>query len=192
MEVHMIITIAITAGILVAALLAAAAAKPGTFRIQRTKTIQASPERVFVLIDNFRQWDSWSPWEKLDPAMKRTFSGAERGQGAVYEWCSKGKAGQGRMEIMDTVAPSRVAIKLDFLKPFEGHNMAEFRLDRDGDSTHVTWTMYGPHRYMCKLMSMFFNMDKIIGREFETGLANIKSIAEERSQYVDRRSVLCS
>jgi uncharacterized protein YndB with AHSA1/START domain len=171
-------TIAIGAGILIAALLGFAATKPGSFRIQRTRSIQAPPDRIFALIDDFRKWASWSPYEKLDPTMKKTYGGAANGMGAVYEWAGNGKAGQGRMEIVDTNPPCKVTIKLDFLKPFEGHNTAEFTLEPDGGATNVTWAMHGPQPYFFKVMSIFVSMDNMLGKEFEAGLANMKSIAE--------------
>jgi hypothetical protein len=110
--------------------------------------------------------------------MKRIFSGAASGKGAVYEWDSDGKAGKGRMEITDAPAPSKVTIKLDFFKPFEAHNIAEFTLEPRGDTTDLTWGMYGPSLYVAKVMGVFFNMDRMIGTDFETGLANLKARAE--------------
>jgi len=172
---------AIGAGILLAALLGFAATRPDTFRVQRTKTVQAPPERVFALIDDFRKWGSWSPYEKLDPTMKRTYSGAAKGKGAVYEWAGKGKAGEGRMEITDTSAPSKVTIQLDFSKPFEGHNIAEFTLEANGGSTSVTWAVGGPQSYVAKVMTIFFSMDRLLGHEFEAGLASLKAIAEKQT-----------
>ncbi len=174
--------IAIGAGILIAALLGLAATKPDTFRVQRTKSIQAPPEKLFALVNDFRRWGSWSPYEKLDPAMKRTHSGAANGKGAVYEWAGNGKAGQGRMEIVDTSPPSKVTIKLDFFKPFEGHNIAEFTLEAKGGSTNVTWAVHGPQPYFAKVMTIFVRMDSLLGKEFEDGLANMKSIAEEQTE----------
>jgi uncharacterized protein YndB with AHSA1/START domain len=178
----MVKTIAIVIVVLVvvplAAILIFAATKPDTFRVQRATSIKAPPERIFPLIADFHGWGAWSPYEKLDPAMKRTFSGAANGKGAVYEWDSDGKAGEGRMEITDAPAPSKVAIKLDFFKPFEAHNIAEFTLEPRGDSTDITWAMYGPNLYIAKVMSIFFNMDRMIGKDFETGLANLKARAE--------------
>jgi len=171
---------AIGAGILLAALLGFAATRPDSFRVQRTKTVQAPPERVFALIDDFRKWGSWSPYEKLDPTMKRTYSGAAKGKGAVYEWAGKGKAGEGRMEITDTSAPSKVTIQLDFSKPFEGHNIAEFTLEANGGSTSVTWAVGGPQSYVAKVMTIFFSMDRLLGNEFEAGLASLKAIAEKQ------------
>jgi hypothetical protein len=156
-----------------AGILVFAAFKPDTFRVQRATSVKASPDKIFPLIADFHRWGAWSPYEKLDPAMKRTFSGAANGKGAVYEWDSDGKAGRGRLEITDAPAPSSVAIKLDFFKPFEAHNIAEFTLEPRGETTDVTWAMYGPHLYVAKIMSVFFNMDSMIGKDFETGLANL-------------------
>jgi hypothetical protein len=163
---------------LVAALLAYAATKPDTFHIQRSANIKAPPEKIFALIEDFHSWSAWSSWEKMDPAMKRTYSGSANGTGAVYAWKGNNKVGEGRMEITDTSPPSKVTIKLDFIKPFEGHNIAEFTLDPKGDSTNVTWAMHGPTPYMAKVMHIFFNMDKMIGKEFEAGLGNLKTIVE--------------
>jgi hypothetical protein len=172
-------TIAIGAGIPIAALLAFAATKPDTFRVQRANSIQAAPEKIFALIHDFRRWGSWSPYEKLDPAMKKTHTGAASGKGAVYEWAGNRKAGEGRMEITDTCPPSKVTIKLDFLKPFEGHNIAEFTLEAKGGSTNVTWAVFGPQPYFAKVMTIFFSMDKLLGKDFEAGLASLKVIAEQ-------------
>lgn len=154
---------------------------PGTFRVQRTKRIQASPEKVFEYINDFRKWGAWSPYEKLDPAMKKTYSGAAAGVGAVYEWAGNRKAGMGRMEIMDVLAHSKIIIKLDFLKPFEGHNTAEFTLESKGESTDVTWAVYGPQSYLAKVMTIFVSMDSLLGKEFEEGLSNLKTIAERQN-----------
>ena len=175
----MLITIAITAVILIAALLGYAATRPDTFRVQRSKSIHAQPEEFFALINDFHRWSSWSPYEKRDPAMKRTYSGAEQGKGAIYEWEGNSEVGQGRMEITDTSDPSRVTIKLDFIKPFEGHNVAEFALAPQGGTTNVTWSMDGPTPYLGKLIGVFMNMDTMIGKDFETGLANLKTATEK-------------
>jgi uncharacterized protein YndB with AHSA1/START domain len=165
--------------VLIAAVLVIAAFKPDSFRIERTANINAPAEKVFEYLDDLHQWTAWSPWERLDPALQRTYSGAARGPGAVYEWEGNKQVGQGRMEIMQTSPPTKISIKLDFLKPFEAHNTAEFMLDRKGDATSVTWAMFGRQPYMIKVMSLFMSMDKIIGKEFETGLANLKGIAEK-------------
>jgi Polyketide cyclase / dehydrase and lipid transport len=165
--------------VLVAGVLAYAATKPDSIRVQREATIKAAPEEIFALINDFRSWGAWSPYEKKDPAMKRSFSGAASGTGAVYEWAGNGNVGQGRMEIMESSSPSKVAIKLDFIKPIEGHNIAEFTLEPDGDVTRVTWAMYGPSPYIGKIISVFLDMDRMIGKDFEAGLANLKAATEQ-------------
>ena len=175
----MIKTIAIVLVLLIAALLIYAATKPDSFRIERTTTIKAPPEKIFALINDFHQWEAWSPWEKIDPALKRTYSGAASGTGAIYEWNGNKDIGQGRMEITESAPPSKVALKLDFVKPFEAHNMVEFTLATQGDSTTVTQAMYGPSPYISKLMTTFFSMEKMVGSKYEEGLANLKALAEK-------------
>lgn len=170
--------IAIVVLVLVAALLGFAAIQPDSFRVQRSASIKAPPEKILPLIADFKSWSAWSPWEKLDPAMKRTYDGPASGKGAVYQWAGNREVGAGRMEIVEAV-PSKVAIKLDFRAPFEAHNVAEFTLEPKGDATTVTWAMYGPNNYAAKLMSVFFSMDGMVGGYFETGLANLKAAAEK-------------
>ena len=148
-------------------------------RVQRVATINAPPEKIFPLINDFHSWTMWSPYETVDPAMKKTYSGAPSGKGAVYEWVGNSQVGQGRMEIVDTAMPSRVSIKLDFVAPFEGHNTAEFALTPQGNATNVSWTMDGPSPYVAKLMGVFVDMDEMIGKDFATGLANLKRLAEK-------------
>jgi uncharacterized protein YndB with AHSA1/START domain len=170
--------IVVVVALVLAAGLVYAAFMPDTFRVERALDIKAPPERVFALINDFHRWGSWSPYETKDPAMKRTMSGPASGAGAVYEWeGDTGKVGSGRMEIIDA-SPSRIAIKLDFLKPFEGHNVAEFTLEPNGDLTRVTWAMHGPSSLVHKVMGLFVNLDRMIGDDFQTGLANLKSLAE--------------
>ncbi|HEX9463815.1 MAG TPA: SRPBCC family protein [Alphaproteobacteria bacterium] len=164
--------------VLVAAVLVVAATKPATFRVARTATIKAPPEKIFALIDDFQKWGTWSPYEKLDPAMQRTYGATTRGKDAVYAWDGNSKVGAGRMEIVEDSSPSKVTIKLDFARPFEAHNVAEFTLKPEGNATTVTWAMDGPFAYVAKVMSVFFDMDSMIGKEFETGLANLKALAE--------------
>ena len=131
-----------------------------------------------MLVD-FRQWPAWSPWEKLDPDMKRTLSGPASGPGATYAWQGSSKVGAGRMEIKEVTAPSKVEIQLDFIKPFEGHNVTDFTLVPRGDATEVTWLMRGPAPFVSKLMGVFVDMDKMIGKDFEAGLANLKAASEK-------------
>jgi hypothetical protein len=171
--------IAVLVVILLIVLLGFATTKPNTFSVQRAASIQAPPGKIFPLINDFHSWVDWSPWEKLDPTMKKTYTGASSGEGAVYEWDGSMKVGKGRMEITASTPPSKVMIKLDFLKPMEGHNVAEFTLEPQGDSTNVTWAMHGPVAYMAKVMGVFMSMDTMIGKQFETGLANLKAIAEK-------------
>ncbi|MEO8753922.1 MAG: SRPBCC family protein, partial [Casimicrobiaceae bacterium] len=163
----------------VAVVLVLAAMKPDQFRVQRTAAIKAPPDKIFPLINDFMAWPAWSPYENKDPAMKRTLSGAASGKGAVYEWDGNSSVGQGRMEITASVPPSKDTIKLDFIKPFEGHNVAEFTLEPKGDATSVTWTMDGPAPFISKIMQVFINMDTMIGKDFEVGLANLKALAEK-------------
>jgi len=170
--------IIIVAVVLIAAVLVFAATRPDTFRIQRRTSIKAPPAKVFALINDFRNWDAWSPWEKMDPAMKKTHSGATIGRGAVYEWEGNKKVGKGRMEIIESSPSSRIMIQLDFIEPFEAHNIAEFILKAERSSTIITWAMYGPNPYMAKLMGLFLKMDNMIGKDFETGLSNMKTAAE--------------
>jgi hypothetical protein len=165
--------------VLIAAILAYAATRPNNFRVQRSASINASPEKIFPLIADFHNWASWSPWEKKDPAMKRTFSGAPSGKGAAYAWEGNKDVGSGRMEITEATSPSKVTIQLDFIKPFEGHNIAELSLQPAGGATNVTWEMHGPMAFVMRVFGIFVNMDKMIGNDFETGLANLKAVAEK-------------
>lgn len=170
--------IAIVIGVLIAVILIFAATRPNEFAVERSTTIKAPAQKVFALLDDFHQWQAWSPWEKLDPDMKRTHSGAASGKGAAYAWEGNSDVGAGRMEIVDSAPPSRVAIDIEFLKPFEARNDIHFTLQPQGDSTHVTWSMHGPMPYISKVMCLFVSMDKMIGKDFEKGLANLKAIAQ--------------
>jgi len=172
-----IISIAVV--VVLAGILIYAATRPDSFRIERSATIKAPPEKVFAQISDFKAWTAWSPWEKIDPALKRTYSGPQSGKGAAYAWEGNKDVGSGRMEITDAAPASKITIKLDFLKPFEAHNTAEFTITRQGDATSVNWAMYGPSPYVSKLMGLFFNMDRMVGGMFEQGLANLKSTTEK-------------
>lgn len=174
----MIETIVIVVVAAPAAVLIFAATRPNNFRIARTTRIDAAPEKIFPLINDYRSWAMWSPYEKMDLAMTKTFSGSATGVGSVYEWDGNKNIGKGRMEIIDASPSSRIAIKLDFFKPFEAHNTAEFTLVPQGGATDVTWAMHGPRPFMMKVMGLFFSMDKMVGGQFEEGLANLKSVAE--------------
>lgn len=175
----MLTTILIVIAALIVILLVVAAMKPDTFRVQRAATIKAPPSKIFPLINDFHNWPAWSPWEKIDPDMTRTHSGPQTGKGAVYAWEGNKKVGSGRMEITESAPSSRLSLKLDFLKPFEAHNITDFTLEPSGDSTNVTWAMHGPNQFMTKVMTIFKSMDQMVGKDFEAGLANMKSIAEK-------------
>ena len=174
-------TIAIVVLALIAGVLIFAATKPDTFRIQRVASINAPPERIFALINNFHSWGAWSPWEKKDPAMRRTLGAAASGKGAVYAWEGNHGVGKGRMEITESSPPSKVAIQLDFIKPFEAHNTVQFTLEPKGDVTNVTWAMQGSTPYFAKIIHVFIDMDRMVGRDFKAGLASLKAIAERRA-----------
>ncbi|TMJ87299.1 MAG: polyketide cyclase [Alphaproteobacteria bacterium] len=175
---EVVMIIAITVAIAIAIVLILAATKPDTFSVRRVTTVRAPPEKIFPLINDFHQWGTWSPWEDKDPAMKRTYSGAGSGKGAVYAWDGNKNVGTGRMEILEVSAPSKIVIKLDFFKPFEAHNTAEFTMLPQGDATSLTWLMHGPAPFMSKVMQVFMNMDKMIGKDFEAGLAKLKKLTE--------------
>lgn len=164
--------------LVLAAVLAYAATRPGSFRVQRSTRIEAPPETIFRLLNDLHEWGSWSPYEKKDPLMKKAYGGATAGKGAVYEWDGNKDVGKGRIEITESSAPSMLAMKLDFVKPFEAHNVVEFTLQPDGNATRVTWSMRGPSPYLSKLIGLFINMDKMIGKDFEAGLASLKGVAE--------------
>jgi hypothetical protein len=163
----------------IAGILLYAATKPDSFRVQRTVLINAPSDKVFPLINDVKAWTVWSPYEKKDPAMKRTYGAVTAGKGATYAWDGDKNVGQGSMEIVES-SPRKILLKLDFLKPFEAHNMGEFVLEPKGDSTSVTWAIYGPSPYMSKVVGTFMNIDDMIGRDFEKGLADLKAAAEKK------------
>jgi uncharacterized protein YndB with AHSA1/START domain len=174
----MLKTVSLVVAALVATLLIVASTRPGAFRVERAITIEAPPERIYGLLTDFRQWSAWSPYEKRDPAMRRTFEGAASGPGAVYAWAGNREVGEGRMEIVQSTPPSRLTIQLDFIEPFAAHNTAEFTLAPTQGGTRVTWAMWGPSPFMSKLFGLFLDMDTMIGRDFEAGLANLKTLAQ--------------
>jgi uncharacterized protein YndB with AHSA1/START domain len=176
---EIIAIVAVVLAVAIAVVLILAAIKPNTFSVRRATTVKAPPERLFPLINDFHQWVTWSPYENKDPAMKRSFSGAESGKGAVYGWEGNKNVGSGRMEILDTSVPTKIVIKLDFFTPFEGHNTAEFTMLPQGDGTNLTWVMHGPAVFISKVMQVFINLDHMIGKDFEAGLANLKRLTEK-------------
>jgi uncharacterized protein YndB with AHSA1/START domain len=159
--------------------LALAAAKPDVFEVRRSASIKAPPEKIYPLISDLRAFNSWSPYEKKDPAMKRTYSGAQSGKGAVYEWDGDSQVGAGRIAIADTTPPSNVSLELDMFKPFEAHNLVDFTLEPQGDQTKVTWAMRGKTPFMAKIVHVFLNMDRMVGDDFAAGLTNLKAIVEK-------------
>jgi uncharacterized protein YndB with AHSA1/START domain len=159
---------------------------PEGFRIERSIHIAAPPSAIFPLITDFRRWTEWSPYEGLDPKVQRIYSGADQGVGAVYDWKGSSKVGVGRMEILETQAPARVRIKLDFFKPFEGRNTAEFAITPEAGGARVSWAMFGPepcgNSVLHFIMGLIFNMEKMVGGQFEDGLRRLKAAVEVPAQ----------
>ncbi|MGD0303797.1 MAG: SRPBCC family protein [Candidatus Acidiferrales bacterium] len=171
------ILIAIVAVIVMA--LVFAAMKPDTLRIERSTVINAPPDKVYALIDDFHEWPRWAPQDREDASMKRTYSGAQSGVGAVSDWSGSGNTGKGRMEITGADASRQVVVTVDFAKPFVAHNVNTFTLAPEGNGTRVSWAMQGTNAYTMKVMSLVMNMDKMMGQHFESGLANLKAAAEK-------------
>src|SRR5262245_20221017 len=157
------------------------ATRPPTIHIERSITIAAPPDRAFAHVNDFRAWPTWSPYEKKDPQMKRTLSGPSSGTGAMYAWSGNYEVGEGRMTIVESTQPSRVGIKLEFTKPFTATNTATFTFAPVADGTRVTWAMDGQNSFVGKMMSLFMNMDKMVGDDFERGLVALKTLAETRA-----------
>jgi uncharacterized protein YndB with AHSA1/START domain len=170
--------IGIAAAVLIAGVLIYAAMQPDTFRIQRTASIQAPPERIFAVLNDFQQSQSWSPYEKKDPAMKRAFSGAPVGKGSVYEFDGNKDVGSGRIEIIESLPPKKVTLQLDMIEPFKASNLVEYTLEPKGEATEVTWAMSGHAPFLSKLICLFIDMDTMVGTDFEVGLANLKAVTE--------------
>jgi hypothetical protein len=172
-KIALIVLVLAAAGVLLYA-----GTKPDDFGVHRTASIKAAPDRIYPMIADFRQWPAWSPYEVKDPAMKRTVGAVAAGPGATYAWDGNKEVGQGDMTITAVEAPRRVSIRLNFVKPFAATNQVDFVLEPQGDTTRVTWDMHGPAPYVTKLMSTFVDMDRMIGRDFEIGLANLKATVE--------------
>jgi uncharacterized protein YndB with AHSA1/START domain len=174
----MLKTILLIVAAAIAALLIYAATKPDSFRLSRSVTIAAPPDKVFALINDLRQFNTWNPFAKMDAQGVITYDAVTVGVGGAYHWQGE-KSGAGRMQIAESVPAQRVTAKLDFTKPFEAHNMVDFTVQANGTGSTVTWAMHGPAPYVNKLMTIFFDMDKTVGGEFDTGLANLKALAEK-------------
>lgn len=163
---------------LIAVVLILAAMKPDVFRVQRTVFIKAAPEKIFPHLNDFHSFTKWSPYENKDPNMKRTFSGSPAGVGAVYKFEGDRNAGAGKLAIIESTFPQKVAMTLEFFKPFKANNVVEFTLVQKGDVAEAVWSMHGPVTYTAKIMHVFFNMDSMVGKDFEVGLKNLKRISE--------------
>ena len=174
----MLKTIAYSVAVLVGVVLLYAATKPDTFHVERSISIQAPPEKIYAVLNDFHQSASWSPYEKKDPAMKRAFTGPDSGKGSVYHFEGNKEVGKGKLTITETIPSSKVVLALDMVEPFEGHNTVEYTLDAKGGSTEVTWAIHGQQPYIGKVVSLFIDCDKMIGKDFEAGLANLKAFSE--------------
>ena len=187
----MVLKIVIIAAVLIVAILIFAATRPDSFRVERTITINASPEKIFPMINDLHAWDSWAPDDRKDPTMKTSYGGPVSGRGAASEWDSKGRGGVGRMQILESVPSSRVAIMVDFVRPFEAHNLNEFKLQPDSPGsqtprseaprTNVTWSIQASNLYAMKLLGVFFNIQREFGKHMDQGLANLKAMAEKQA-----------
>jgi hypothetical protein len=180
----MVVKILVGLAVVVVALAVVIATRPDTFHVERSVDIAAPAERAYSQVADFHQWSTWSPWEKLDPDMKRTYSGAASGTGAQYAWTGNKQTGEGRMTILEASAPSRIAIKLEFIKPFAATNQATFTFAQTATGTKVTWAMDGTNNFMAKAFHMVMNMDKLVGGDFEKGLAAMKTNAERAAPQV--------
>ena len=174
--------LAIAVVAVLAALVIVIAMQPATFQVQRAATIAAPPAIVFAHVNDFHKWEAWSPWAKLDPEMKTTYSGEPAGKGAVYAWTGNSEVGEGRMTILESQPGERVEIKLEFLKPFAATNIAVLAFKPEGDGTAVTWTMDGNNTFITKAVGLVMNMDKMIGADFEKGLATLKAVVEAEAK----------
>jgi len=174
----MLIKILIAVAVIVVVFIVVVAMQPSVFRVARSATISAPPPAVFAQVNDFHKWEAWNPWGKIDPAMKQTYEGAPAGPGAIYTWVGNKNVGEGRMTLTESRPSDLIRIKLEFFKPFAGTNIAEFTFKPAGNQTAVTWSMTGKNNFMAKAIHLFMNMDKMIGGQFEMGLAQMKSIVE--------------
>ncbi|HEY1286760.1 MAG TPA: SRPBCC family protein [Burkholderiales bacterium] len=171
--------IGIAVALVVGTVLAVAATRPDDFRVQRSASMKAAPDKIFPLINDLKSFNTWNPFNRKDPNLKGSYSGASSGAGAAYAFEGNRDVGRGRIEITDSRPASEVRMSLHMLAPMEGRNVVEFSLKPEaGDTTRVTWSMHGPMPYLSKLLSLFVDMDAMIGREFEQGLSDLKTIVE--------------
>jgi hypothetical protein len=174
----MAIKIVLAVVIVVAALALFIATRPAEFRIARSLTMAAPASAAFAQVNDFRSWDAWSPWSKIDPAMAVTYGGAETGEGATYAWSGNREIGEGRMTIEESRPHERIRLRLEFLKPMKATNTGEFTFEPEGAGTRVTWSMSGTNSFMGKAIGLVMNMDRMVGEQFEKGLADMKAIVE--------------
>jgi uncharacterized protein YndB with AHSA1/START domain len=174
----MIKKILIALAVIIVVFLVVVALQPADYQVTRAATIAAPPETVFAQVNDFHKWEAWSPWEKLDPAMDRTYSGELAGEGAVYAWSGNSDVGEGSMTITESRPNDLIRLKLEFIKPMAGTSDTEFSFKSEGEGTHVTWTMAGKNNFIGKAFCLFMNMDKMVGGQFEEGLASMKRVAE--------------
>lgn len=174
----MLLYLAVGIVVVLAIVLGVVASQPADFKIERSTTIAAPPEKIFGYVNDLHQWTHWSPWEKLDPNLSREYTGPASGVGASYAWSGNNKVGQGKMTITDSQLPKLVQIRLEFLMPFQATNMSEFAFTSQGAGTHVNWSMTGHNNFMGKLFGLLMNMDKMVGKDFEKGLASLKTVSE--------------
>jgi polyketide cyclase/dehydrase/lipid transport protein len=174
----MLIKTLVAVAVIVVVFVIVVALQRSEFRVARSATISAPPPAVFAQVNDFHKWEAWNPWGKIDPAMKQTYEGAAAGVGAIYTWTGNNEVGEGRMTITESRPSDLVRIKLEFFKPFAATNTAEFTFKSEGNQTAVTWSMTGAKNFMAKAIHLFMNMDKMIGGQFEKGLAEMKAIAE--------------
>lgn len=178
----MIKKIVIVLAVLIAVLLIVASFQPDTMEVTRSTTIAAPPAAVFAVVNDFRRWDEWSPWAKLDPEMTKTLEGPPTGVGAVYKWSGNNEVGEGSTSLVGSVPDERIEMKLVFVRPFAGESDVQFTFVPEGDGTRVTWSMQSPQPLMGKLVGLFMDCEKLCGDQFLEGLANLKTIAETQSK----------
>lgn len=165
----------------IVALVLVVAFQPADFQVSRSSIIAAPAAEIFPHVNDFRRWESWSPWAKLDPAMKVTYEGAATGEGAIYTWSGNSEVGQGKMTLLKSVPAQSIRIQLDFIKPMRAENITEFAFAPDGQGTRVTWTMSGRNNFVAKAFHMVMDVGRMVGADFEKGLASLKTTVESAS-----------
>ena len=184
----MFVKILIALAVIVVVLAAVVAMQPSEFRVARTATVSAPPAAVFAQVNDLHKWEAWSPWAKLDPAAKNTFEGPSAGPGAVFKWSGNDEVGEGMMTLIDSRPSELITIKLHFVRPFEDTQTSEFTFVPDAKQTIVTWSIYGEKNFISKAVCLFMNMDKMLGGEFEKGLAKLKELVESAPEESEAKS----